>query len=156
MLAKYVFVATMSCLGVTSLGRAADTFPADADFVRKAARSGNQEIADARGALAMSKDPAIQELAKRIEEDGTSANRRLAALEIEKGWPTPAVDPPYAMSPYSDHRYIVRQIRAQLDALKFYTQEADDGADTALQEFARGTVPILRQRLASLRSVRSS
>jgi predicted outer membrane protein len=156
MLVKYAFVITISCLGAASLGHAADQLPVDTDFVSKAERSGDQEIADARDALAKSKDPAIYGLAKRIEEDGTVVNRRLVTLATEKGWPTPTLDPPDTMSPYSDHRFVVRQIRALHDALTFYSEEAANGADTALQEFARRTMPILRQRLASLQSLRTS
>jgi predicted outer membrane protein len=152
---KYVFVTVIACLCVT-VGRAADTFPTDTDFVKKAQGSGNQEIADARGALAMSKNLAVLEVAKRIEEDGGMVNRRLERLAIDKGWPAPVLDPPYSLSPYSDKRYLVRQIRAQKDALRFYTEEAANGTDTALQEFALSTVPILRMRLAILQSIRTS
>ena len=56
MLAKIAFGMTLFYLGATTLGRAADQFPADTDFVRKAERSGNQEISDSRDALTMSKD----------------------------------------------------------------------------------------------------
>jgi predicted outer membrane protein len=155
-LAKFAFVMTLVYFGATTLGRAADQFPADTDFVRKAEQLGNQEIADARDALAMSKDPAILAVAKLIQEDGTVANRQLAALSVEKGWPTPTLDPPAAIGHYSDHGYVVRQIHAQRDALAFCGQEAANGADTSLQEFARGMLPTLRQRLMSLMAIRTS
>jgi predicted outer membrane protein len=147
---------TAFCLGVVTLGRAADQFPVDTGFVRNAEQAGTQEIADARGALAMSKNSAVHEVAKRIEEDGTLVNRRLATLSVEKGWPTPTLDPADMMSHYSDHRFVDRQIQSQQDALGFYAEEAANGADTELQEFARATVPILRQRLVSLRLLRTS
>ena len=104
----------------------------------------------------MSKDPAIQEVAKRIAEDGRVVTQRLATLAIEKGWPSQTLDPPDSISPYSDQAYLVREVRVQRDALAFYTEEAANGADAALQEFARSTVPILRQRLATLRALRTS
>lgn len=103
MLAKYVLATTIFCLCATA-GHATDPFPAGTDFVRRAGQAGSQQIADARGALAISTDPAVRQLARRPEDDGVAAN----------------------------------------------------GADTALQEFARDRVPILRQRLAALRSLRTS
>jgi predicted outer membrane protein len=156
MLAKIAFVMTLFYLGATTLGRAADQFPADTDFVRKAERSGNQEIADSRDALTMSKDPAILAVAKQILDDGNVASRHLATLSVEKGWPTPTLDPPTTMSSYSDQRYVVQQIQAQQDALTLYGQEAVNGADTDLQAFARDQVPVLRRRLVSLRLLRTS
>jgi putative membrane protein len=156
MLGKYVLLSTVLCLGQITLGRAADQFPADTEFVRKAEQAGAQDIADSRSALAKSKDPAILTVAKQIQEERSVLTRRLATLSVEKGWPTPTLDPPNTMSHYSDHRYVVRQIQAQQDALAFYAEESANGADTQLQEVARGTVPILRRRLASLRSLRTS
>jgi predicted outer membrane protein len=156
MLVKYVLLSTVLWLGLITLGRAADQFPADAEFVRKAVQAGAQEIADSQSALAKSKDPAILAVAKQIQEEGSVVTQRLATLSVEKGWPTPTLDPPNTMSHYSDHRYVVRQIEAQQDALAFYVEEAANGADTQLQEVGRGTVPILRRRLASLRLLRTS
>jgi predicted outer membrane protein len=108
-------------------------------------------VADARFALARSNDPAVRKVAKLMQQDGTEANQRLAALAIEKGWPAPALDPPEAMSRYSRERYAARQLRAERDVLAFYSEEAANGSDTRLQEFARDALPILRQRLESLR-----
>ena len=156
MLAKYVLVTAAFLLGGVTLGRAADQFPADTEFVRKAEQAGAQEIADSRGALAMSKDSAILAVAKRSLEDGTAANQRLAAISVEKGWPSPTLASPNTMTPYSDHRFVVRQIQARQEALGFYAEEAANGADTELQEFAHGTLPSLQRSLATLRSLRTS
>jgi putative membrane protein len=156
MLVKCVLLSTALYLGLISLGGAADQFPADTEFVRKAEQAGAQEIADSRSALAESKDPAIIAVAKQMQEEESVVTQRLATLSVEKGWPTPTLDPPHTMGHYSDHRYLVGQIQAQQDALAFYAEEAANGADTELQEFARGTVPILQHSLASLRSLRTS
>jgi len=147
---------TIACIVLASQGHAADHFSADTDFVRKAELAGNQAIADARLALAMCKNPAVGKLARRLQDDGTVSNQQLASLAVEKGWPTPALDPPDTMTDYTDHRYIGRQIKAEEDALAIYSEEAVNGADMELQEFARTTVPKLRQRLVSLRLLRSS
>jgi putative membrane protein len=147
---------TVSSLAVSDGGRAADQFAADADFVRRAEQAGNQEMADARSALASSKDSAVQTVAKLLQTDGAQATRRLAALAVEKGWPSPPLDPPDLMSHYSDRGYAANQIRAEQDAIALYAEEAANGADSDLQEFARAALPALRRRLDSLRLLRSS
>jgi putative membrane protein len=91
-----------------------------------------------------------------MQRDGTSANRRLMALAVEKGWPSPTLDMPDTKSDYSDHSYVARQIRAQQDAIALYKEEAANGADTDLQEFARDTLPTLQHSLVSLQSLQSS
>jgi putative membrane protein len=151
---------TISCIALAGRGhavdRAADQFSADTDFVSRAEQAGNQGIADARVALARCKNPEVGKVARLIQDDGTAVNQRLASLAVEKGWPTPALDPPDTMNHYSDHGYVVRQIKAEQSALAFYSEEAVNGTDMKLQEFARETVPKLRQRLVSLRLLHSS
>jgi putative membrane protein len=156
MLLRCILFVTICCVAVTTLGRAADPFPADTDFVRKAEQACSQEIGDARLAITKSNDPIIRGVAKRMQDDGTAETQRLAALAVEKGWPTAALDPNDTWSRYSDHRYVLRQIRAQQNAIALYTEEAANGADTKLQELARNTLPTLRRRLESLRLLRTS
>ncbi len=151
MLVRSVLFATVAYLAVTSLTLGADPFSADVDFVKKAELASNQEVADAQFALARSNDPAVRKVAQLMQEDGTASNQQLAALAVEKGWPAPELSPPNAMSRYSRERYVARQIRAERNALTFYSEEAANGGDAKLQEFARAALPILRQRLETLR-----
>jgi predicted outer membrane protein len=153
---RAILLLTIFALGAAPLSQAADPFPADTDFVRKAERAGNQEIADARVALSMSKDPAIQAVAKQMLDDGKGENQRLAALSVEKGWPSASLEPPDSMRQYSDDNYVARQIQELRGAIAFYAEEATNGADTDLQEFARGLLPTLRRRLDSLKLKQSS
>jgi predicted outer membrane protein len=156
MIAKYVSLAALGCLAVVSVSFGADNFSADTDFVRKAEQAGAQEVVDARFVLAKSSDPAIRRVAKLMLADGTHANQRLAALAVEKGWPSPALDPPETMSRYSRNRYAARQIQAERNVLAVYAEEAANGSDTELQQFARAALPVLRHRLATLRLLRTS
>jgi putative membrane protein len=154
--AKSDFSIAAACLLASSMCGAADHFPADNDFVRKAEQAANQEVADARFALKMSSQPDVRRAAQIMQRDGETANRRLAALAVQKGWPSPTLDMPDITSDYSDHGFVARQISAQQDAIGFYEEEAANGADTDLQEFARQTLPTLQHSLDSLRSLRSS
>ena len=156
MLLRCILFVTICCVDVTTPGRAADPFPADTDFARNAEQACSQEIDDARLAITKSNDPMVRDVAKRMQDDGTAETQQLAALAVEKGWPAAALNPTDTWSRYSDHRYVLRQIRAQQNAIALYTEEAANGADTKLQEFARKTLPVLRQRLESLRLLRTS
>jgi putative membrane protein len=156
MLAKCALSVTLAALLVSTISSAADQFPADNDFVRSAEQAANQEVADARFALKMSSHSDVRRVATNMQRYGTTANRRLTALAVEKGWPSPTLDRPNTTSDYSDHRYVARQIRAQQDAIAFYKEEAANGADTDLQEFARETLPTLQHSLVSLKRLRSS
>jgi predicted outer membrane protein len=152
----FAFCMIMACLLVASVARAADQFPADNDFVRNAEQAANKEVADARLALKRSRHSDVRAAAQMMERDGLTANRRLSALAVEKGWPAPSLDAPEELHDYSDHSFIAHEINAQKDAIVFYKEEAMNGADTDLQTFARETLPILQHSLASLQNLRSS
>jgi predicted outer membrane protein len=156
MFTKYALSVTFASLVLSSLSGAADQFPADNDFVRNAEQAANQEVADARVALKMSHHSDVRNVAQIMQRDGTTANRRLTTLAVEKGWPSPTLDMPDTPSDYSDHRYVTRQIRAQQDAIAFYKEEAANGADTDLQAFARETLRTLQHSLIALQTLRSS
>ncbi len=156
MCSRTALFAAITALAVTALALAADPFPADVDFVRKAEQAGDQAVADAQAALANSNDPAVRRVAKLMQQDGTEGNRRLAALAVEKGWPSPALERPDAMGQYSNHQFVVRAVRAEQNVIAFYAEEADHGADNRLQEFARAALPTLRRRLDTLKLLRTS
>jgi predicted outer membrane protein len=153
---KSVSFATVTCLALTSVSFGADHFPADTDFVRKAEQAGAQEVADAQFVLAKAHDPAVRKVAVLLQADGNEAGQQLAMLAVEKGWPAVTVDPPEPMSRYSRARYASRQIRAERQVIAFYAEEATNGTDTKLQEFARAALPTLRRRLETLRRLRTS
>jgi putative membrane protein len=156
MIPKSIVIIAVSCLLLSSLARAVDQFPADTNFVAKAEQAGNLEVLAARTALTHSRNPNLRKIAKALQIDGASVNRRLATLAVEKGWPSPSLDAPDDSGDYSDHHFVVGQIRAHQVAIALYRQEASTGADTDLQEFARNTLPTLRRRLLALQSLRSS
>jgi predicted outer membrane protein len=146
----------LGCCLLMTVVYAADEFPADTMFLRRAEQSGEQAIADARFALKMSKNAEVKKAAMMLRSQGIAANRRLAALAVEKGWPSPSLTKADTTLDYSDYHFISRQIRTQQRAIALYEEEAINGADTDLQEFARETLPNLQRALVSLQSLRSS
>jgi predicted outer membrane protein len=159
--ARTMFVnraASIVCLGLVmaTAVRAADQFPADTEFVRMAEQTGEQAIVDARFALNMSHNAGVKDAARLLQNDGIAANRKLMALAVEKGWPAPALNTADPVLDYSDYHFVSRQIRVQQKAIALYKEEAANGADTELQEFARDALPALQRGLISLRSLRSS
>jgi putative membrane protein len=135
---------------------AADHFAADDDFVREAQRAGSREVADAQSALTLSNNPNVKQAAQMMLSDGTTVNRRLAEIAVEEGWIPASPEPAADGSDYSDYTYIIGQIAAQRRAIDVYEQEAANGADTTLREFAKKTVPAMRRTLESLRALRSA
>ena len=135
---------------------AADHFAADDDFVRAAQRAGSREVADAQSALTLSNNPNVKQAAQMMLSDGTTVNRRLAEIAVEEGWIPASPEPAADGSDYSDYTYIIGQIAAQRRAIDVYEQEAANGADTTLREFAKKTVPAMRRTLESLRALRSA
>lgn len=156
MIPKSVVPLAVSFLFLRSIAPAADQFPADSDFVTRAEQAGNQEVVAARTALTKSRNLPLRTIAAALQRDGEAANRRLSTMAVEKGWPTPSLDAPDDSRDYSDHHFVVSQIRAHHVAIALYREEATTGADTDLQEFARNTLPTLLRRLLALQSLRSS
>jgi predicted outer membrane protein len=155
-IARLMSPAAASLLLFTSLAHAVDQFPADNYFVTKAEQAGNQEVLAATTALSKSRNPEVRRVAKALQLDGAAANRRLSTMAIEKGWPSPSLDPPEDVSDYSDHQFVITEIRAHKVIIDLYREEAATGADTDLQEFARNALRTLRRRLLALQSLRSS
>jgi len=141
---------------LTPLAHAVDQFPADNEFVTKAEQAGHQEVLAATTALSKSRNPEVRRVAKAMQLDGAAANRRLATMAVEKGWPSPSLDATDAIGDYSDHQFVASQIRAYKDNIDLYTEEGHTGADIDLQVFARNALPTLRRRLLALQSLRSS
>jgi putative membrane protein len=136
--------------------RAADEYPADTMFLRRAEQSGEQAIVDAGLALKKSTNPKVRQAALMLQSDGLAANQRLAALAVEKGWPSPSLAAADTTRAYSDRHFISQQISTQQRTIALYQEEALNGVDTDLQEFARATLPTLQRGLISLQSLRSS
>ena len=118
--------------------------------------SGSREVADAQSALTLSNNPNVKQAAQMMLSDGTTVNRRLAEIAVEEGWIPASPEPAADGSDYSDYTYIIGQIAAQRRAIDVYEQEAANGADTTLREFAKKTVPAMRRTLESLRALRSA
>jgi putative membrane protein len=144
------------CLFGLSTVHAGDEFAVDTAFIRKAEQTTEQAMVDTRFALKMSLNAHVKEAARMLQNDGMIANRKLLALAVEKGWPAPILDTADTTRDYSDYHFISWQIRLQQRAIALYQAEADNGADTDLQAFARETLPALQRGLMSLRSLRSS
>jgi len=144
------------CLFGLTLAHAADEFSVDTAFIRKAEQTTEQAMVDTRFALKMSLNGAIKQAARMLQSDGIAANRKLLALAVEKGWAAPVLDTADTTRDYSDYHFVSWQIRLQQKAIALYSQEAQHGADTDLQAFARDALPALKRGLNSLRSLRSS
>jgi putative membrane protein len=131
--------------------------PTDAAFLAKAVPAGREEVMAARGAMKMSKSAGVKKAAQMMHRDHRMANRKLAALAMQKGWTLPPRDAAAATpTSYSDDEYVAGQVKAHQDAIALFTDEAASGSDQDLRAFAQATLPALRHHLKALQALQSS
>lgn len=129
----------------------------DATFLRKAAASGQMEVAQAQLALDSAKSAQTRSIATMILEDHRRSNEKLAALARSKGWALPPVAEHDAAAMKSaapgddfDARYLRDQIAAHREAISLFRAQVSGGSDPELVAFARETLPTLENHLAML------
>lgn len=133
----------------------AKTTAADADFVRRASSAGLTEIAMGKLAADQASSKDVKEFATRMVTDHTRNNEALGKLAGSKGLqiavaPEPAqqqtidklknlqggdFDRAYSDAVVKDHKMVTG----------LYDLEADKGQDTEVRDFARGTLPMLKE-----------
>ncbi len=89
-----IVLVVVSFVFVSPITLAADQVPADSDFVAKAEQASNLEVVAARTALKESRNLRLRQIAEALTLDGAAANRRLATMAVEKGWPSPSLGEP--------------------------------------------------------------
>jgi putative membrane protein len=141
------------------VGFAADHTAAEDAFVRNAERVGHLEIADARAALRMSSNPDVRKAAEVERRDIARIDLKLSAIAVQKGWSVPADERAggaIGVNDYSDRNYVTDQIASAQRAILLFREEAQNGADQDLQDFARQSLPNLEACLDTFRSLQDS
>lgn len=126
----------------------------ETSFVRTASMSGTFEIAVGRLALQKSNDEAVKEFAQKLMQDHQKANIRL-----EQSYPqnfTVDLDEKHQETlnklqqagPASfNDIFLSTQIEMHQDAIELYEKYAEEGRDAQLRDFARETLPDLKNHL---------
>ncbi len=138
-----------------ALGASADTSLSHSDksFVKKAAKSGFEEVDISRVVAARTANPQVRAFAQKMVDDHSSANEALATLATSKGVDLPAKDTDDA-SKWSDKSgkdldedYMDKMVSDHKDAVALFQKEADKGDDADIKAFARDTLPKLQHHL---------
>lgn len=129
----------------------------DANFVRQAAASGIAEVLTGELALDKAESEEVREFAERMVEDHTDSNNRLAELARAEGFDVPAetddmhkqiVERLNQLSGEEfDREYIAGQVADHEAAVELFRQQAEDGKNEALRNFAELTLPTLELHL---------
>jgi putative membrane protein len=135
----------------------------DLSFATTAAEDGMAEVADAKLALAKSKNPSVDAFARRMVHDHTQANDKLLAILQKQNIPAPAGVGETNASMHQkllslkggvfDENYLNQQKAAHLATIALFEREASAGTDPALVSFAKATLPTLHEHLAMVEKI---
>lgn len=125
-------------------------------FVGEASAAGMAEIDAAKLALKKSQSADVKTFAQHIIDDHTKANTKLKALAKEHE--LQLEDEPSLASQAKakildvrqesfDAAYANNQVSAHQEAVKLFTDAANNAADTDIKAFAQETLPVLQQHL---------
>lgn len=131
-------------------------------FASQASAAGLAEIDAAKLALQKSQSADVKTFAQHIIDDHTKANTELKALAEQKHLKladSPALTDQAkekvldVRAESFDAAYANNQVKAHEKAVKLFGEAADKLSDTDLQQFARVTLPVLKQHLQMAREL---
>lgn len=132
------------------------------EFVHKAAVAGMKEVKAGELAKQKAVNPRVRAFGERMITDHTMANEKLMAIAKKKGWasqlPAPGSIPGDPMLINSkgaefDRMYVTMMVKDHREAVALFEDEAKNGKDAELREFAKMTLPKLKDHLASIEAI---
>jgi putative membrane protein len=138
--------------------RADDEKPiSDSEFVKKVSCAGMAEVKAGEIAMQKANDPKVKELAQKVIDEHTKANKELEELASRKGWTVEKaiedkhqkeIDRLSNMSGQEfDKAFADCQVKAHEEAVKLFENESRSGQDADLKSWAAKTLPTLREHL---------
>lgn len=137
----------------------------DQEFARKAAVGNIFEVEAARVAMEKSDTEQVEDFARRMVEDHSTAQDQLITLARQENFTPPVeLDQEHqqklqklrdASGEKFDQQYIEGQIKAHRQTIDNFNTEVEQGKNPQLQDFARETLPILRTHLDMATSIAS-
>lgn len=135
----------------------------DQEFARKAAVGNIFEVETARIAVEKSDSEQVQDFARRMIEDHSTAQDQLVTLARQEDFTPPVeLDQEHqqklqklrnASGEEFNRQYIEGQITAHRQTIDLFNTEVEQGKNPQLQDFARETLPILRTHLDMATSI---
>jgi putative membrane protein len=141
----------------SSQGGAAQMSSADHNFVMNAAKGGKAEVELGTLASQQATNPAVKQFGERMVKDHTEANNRLQQIAQQKGMTLPNDLPDDAKQlkerltnmkgPEFDRTYMQNMVQDHQKDVAEFQQEADQGQDPDIKNFAATTLPTLKEHL---------
>jgi putative membrane protein len=133
-------------------GAAATQLPdQDRRFVQLALQDGLHEVHMGQMAMQHGQSDQVKQLGRRIMEDHTKANRELEAIVSRKGITAGTRPRPHKMSRRDmqnfDQAWLAMMINDHQKSIGAFQQQAQQGGDRDLRNFAKKTVPVLQRHL---------
>jgi putative membrane protein len=136
------------------------------EFAMRAAEGGMFEVKTAQLAQQKASSQEVKNLAKKIEQDHTTANNELMAIAKQKNITLPTdlkgecQDKYEALQkldgPTFDEAYVSCLLTDHLKDIMMFNKEAKSGTDADIKQFASKTVPTLREHLTHTATVAQS
>jgi putative membrane protein len=130
---------------------------ADHEFLMNAAKGGKAEVELGNLASQNASNPAVKQFGQRMVSDHTQANNRLQQIAQQKGMTLPDDLPDDAKQlkdrltqekgTQFDRTYIQNMVQDHHKDVAEFQQEADQGQDPDIKNFAATTLPVLKQHL---------
>jgi putative membrane protein len=135
----------------------------DAKFAAQAAKDGMAEVELGKLALDKSNDARVREFADRMIQDHSKANRQLESIAGSKNISLPSKPGEKLQKPMKklsglsgknfDHAYAEAMVKDHEKAVKLFQQCERECTSDELREFAKQTLPILREHLTMARKM---
>jgi putative membrane protein len=158
-----VLLAACMALGATPV--LADPPPPDGNFTNLAAPTGMAEAQAAQLAAQRATSPRVKQFGQRLASDDAQINQDLQQIAVQENLTLPTGPTAIQQSQGQrlgfvsgaafDSAFLRDETMAQQRALIAFQQEALSGKDPALRDFARKTLPMLRQHLQMAQSLAS-
>ena len=137
--------------------------PADQRFMMNAAQSGMMEVELAKHVQEKAESAEVKELAKKIHDDHSKANDELKKIAEARGVTLPSemgpkhkadLDKMMARSGAAlDKEYPKEVIKHHKKGISEFERASNNLVDTALRDFAKNTLPALREHLQAAQTV---
>jgi len=129
----------------------------DKEFVQKVSAGGLAEVNMGNLARTKAADPAVRQFAERLVRDHTKANQELIQLANRKGWTLARTMNQHQQQEYDkllklsgqafDREFVQHQVKDHKMDIRMFQNEAENGKDKDLQNWAKQCVPTLKEHL---------
>jgi len=135
----------------------------DHAFLKNAAEGGKAEVELGQLAVEKASSPEVKQFGQRMVDDHSKANQRLEQVANKEGVTLPtsldAKDQALkdklsnASGEQFDHLYMSNMVRDHQQDVREFRQEANNGQDPDVKQFAQQTLPTLQEHLKQAESI---